>query len=61
MNIVIMRAFVALRKIELDYKEIMQALNEMKTKYDHQFLEIFAVLEQLITPPSPPRQRIGFK
>lgn len=61
MNIVIVRAFVALRKIALDYKEIMQALNEMKDKYDHQFLEIYTVLEQLINPPNPPRARIGFK
>jgi hypothetical protein len=61
MNIVIMRAFVALRKVALDYKEIMHVLNEMKDRYDHQFLEIYTALEQLINPPNPPRTRIGFK
>lgn len=61
MNVLIIRAFVTLRKVALDYKEIMQVLNNMKDKYDHQFLEIYAALEQLVNPPNPPRTRIGFK
>jgi hypothetical protein len=61
MNIAIMRTFVALRKIAVNYKEIKQLLEEMRGKYDAQFEQIYKVLEQLINPEPSPRRRIGFK
>jgi ORF6N domain len=61
MNIVIMRAFIALRKIASNYKEIMQILTEMRNQYDSRFAELYTTLEQLINPPGKPRQRIGYR
>ncbi len=61
MNIVIMRTFIALRKVAANYKEIMQILTEMRNQYDSRFTEIYNALDKLINPPLKPRQRIGFK
>lgn len=61
MNIAIMRAFIALRKVAANYKEIMQILNDMRNQYDTQFEELYKALNQLINPPSSPREPIGFK
>ncbi len=61
MNIAIMRAFIALRKIASNYKEIMQILTEMRSQYDAQFHELFTALEQLINPPQEPRPRVGYR
>ena len=61
MNIAIMRTFIALRRVAANYKEIMQIVTEMRNQYDSQFEELFNALEQLINPPEPPRNRIGFK
>ena len=64
MNIVIMRTFVALRKVALNYKEIMKKLEEMKIDNDEKFTDIFTALDYLFNPPEPKvaaRKRIGFK
>ena len=61
MNIAIMRIFIALRKVAANYKEIMQILNEMQNQYDSRFAELYSILEKLIHPPQPPRNKIGFK
>jgi hypothetical protein len=60
-NIEIMRAFVFLRKTALQYAEIWQKINELESRYDDQFREVFDALKLLLEPPQPPRKRIGFK
>jgi hypothetical protein len=61
MNIAIMRAFIALRKVASNYKEVMQVLKEMRSQYDARFEEVYRALEKLINPPLEPRPRIGFR
>jgi hypothetical protein len=61
MNIAIMRAFVALRKVSLNYTEITRILAEMRGRYDAQFEKVYKALERLIHPPAEPRPRIGFR
>lgn len=61
MNITIMRAFIALRKVAANNKEIMQIVTEMRNRYDSKFAQLFNALEQLIHPPQPARNKIGFK
>ena len=60
-NILIMRTFVALRKLSINYKEIMLLLNEMRSSYDKKFEQIFKILDFVLNPPVPPRRRIGFR
>lgn len=61
MNIYIMRTFVALRKMAINYEEVMNALKAMRLQYDKQFDDIFHALELLIRPPDAPRTLIGFR
>jgi len=60
-NIEIMRTFVILRKMALQYGELWQKINELEQKYDEQFKEVFTALKLLLEPPKQPRKQIGFK
>ena len=60
-NIAIMRAFVRLRELLLTNADFARKLDAMEAKYDSQFKVVFDALRQLMTPPDPPRRRIGFK
>ncbi len=66
-NIQIMRAFVRLRQLLGADKELadrLTKLEEQMRQRDHavaqQFQQVFALLDQLFSPPAPPRKRIGF-
>ena len=61
MNIAIMRIFIALRKVAENYKDVMHILTEMRSQYDSQFTDLYNALAQLINPPQPAREKIGFK
>jgi phage regulator Rha-like protein len=60
MNITIMRAFVRLRHILASHTELARKLDELEKKYDEQFRVVFEAMRELMTPPDPPQQRIGF-
>lgn len=59
-NIEIMRAFVRLRQLLASNQELSQRLDELEKKYDQQFSAVFDAIRQLMTPPEPPRRRLGF-
>lgn len=61
MNIAIMRTFITLRKIALNYEEIMRKLKSMEVKYHKKFKELYSTLEYLLSPPAEKRKLIGFK
>ena len=58
-NIQIMRTFVKLREILLEYSELSHRLDDMEKKYDRQFTIVFKALEQMIPPVK--KKDIGFK
>lgn len=60
MNIAIMRTFVALRKLAINYNELMLKIEEMENKYDDNFKEIYDTLKYLLSPKSK-RNPIGYK
>ena len=62
-NIEIMRAFVALRKMALQYAEISEKIESLESKYDEQFAEVFTALRYLLDPKSEKKKpkRIGYK
>jgi hypothetical protein len=60
-NILIMRAFVRLRGMISSHKELLRKLEDMEKKYDEQFQVVFEAIRQLMTPPDPPRKKIGFE
>jgi hypothetical protein len=60
-NIAIMRAFVRLREMLSEHKDLLRKLEEMEKKYDHQFKLVFDAIRELMTPRPPTSRRIGFK
>jgi hypothetical protein len=59
-NIAIMRAFVQLRRMAGDHKDLLRKVNEMERKYDDQFKVVFSAIKRLMEPPPVPKKKIGF-
>ncbi len=60
-NVEIMRAFVRLRSLAAESRELMQRLDALESKYDRQFKVVFDAIRELMSPPAPaPKRRIGF-
>jgi hypothetical protein len=59
-NIEIMRAFVRLRQVLASHADLARKLAVLESKYDAQFRVVFDAIRELMTPPEPPRKRIGF-
>lgn len=60
-NVEIIRAFVRLRSLIGQNRELARRLDTLESKYDHQFKVVFDVIRELMTPPAPPpKRRIGF-
>lgn len=59
-NIQIMRAFVKLRKMLLEYADLRKKIESMERKYDTQFKTVFEAIKCLLNPPEPPKKSIGF-
>ena len=66
MNIAIVRAFVALRKTLLNIENLKSQIQELETKYDKQFEDIFEAIQFLISDndrsdKKSERIKIGYK
>ncbi len=59
-NIEIMRAFVRLREILANHKDLARKLDAMEKKNDAQFKVVFDAIRQLRSPPEPKKRKIGF-
>lgn len=59
-SILVVRAFVQLRKILASHEEMSKKINELELKYDKKFHVVFQALRQLIDNPKPMRKTIGF-
>ena len=59
-NIAIMRAFVKLRQMLLDNKDMRRELEEMKRTTDDRFQIVFETLDQLLSVEEHPKHKIGF-
>ncbi len=63
-NIQLIRIFTKLRQILLTHKDILLQLEKIEQRlsgHDEKIAEIFHYLRQLLNPPQPPRERIGFR
>jgi len=59
-NIEIMRAFVRLRRMLAENKELAPKLAELEKKYDRRFAIVFEALRLLTSPPPREPKPIGF-
>jgi phage regulator Rha-like protein len=60
MSIYVVRAFARLREMISTHEDLKRKIEEMESRYDHQFKIVFDALRELIDPPPKPRKRIGF-
>ena len=60
-NVEIMRAFVRLRDLVGQNRDLTRRLNDLESKYDRQFKAVFDAIRELMAPPAPaPKRGIGF-
>ncbi len=59
-NIAIMRAFVKLREMLSEHRELARKLDKMEKRYDAQFKAVFDAIRELMIPPDKPKKKIGF-
>ena len=60
-NVEIMRAFVRMRDMVGQNRDLTRRLNDLESKYDRQFKVVFDAIRELMAPPAPaPKRRIGF-
>ena len=62
-NIEIMRAFVRLREMLLNHKDLAHKLDALERKFeghDVHIRSLFEAIRQLMTPPEPNKRKIGF-
>ena len=60
-SIMVVRAFVQLRKLTISNQDLSRKINDLEMKYDARFSIVFNALKKLIDKPNPPRKQIGFK
>lgn len=59
-NILIMRAFVKIRKLVYSYKDLSDKIRKMETKYDGKIIDIYKILDEFNKKESNETE-IGFK
>ncbi len=59
-NIAIMRTFVKLRRMLESNEELSRRLDELESKYDEQFRMVFEAIRELMIPPEPKKNPMGF-
>jgi len=59
-SIQVVRAFLRLREILVEHKQLSSRLDELERKYDAQFKVVFDAIRELMSPKALPRRRIGF-
>lgn len=61
MSVEIIRAFVRLRRLQTEHADLAARLDELESKYDANFRDVFDAIRALMQPPLPPRRPIGFR
>lgn len=63
MNIIIMRAFVKIRKLVYSYDELSKKIMQMEKKYDKSIVRIFEIINKLMEDKDDDKNKkeIGFK
>ncbi|MGH9352462.1 MAG: hypothetical protein ACRD2G_09915, partial [Terriglobia bacterium] len=63
-SVYVVRAFVKLRQMAADQKELSRRLDDLERKFsehDERFSEVFTAIRKLMAPPPIPKpRRIGF-
>ncbi len=60
-SVAIVRAFVRMRSLLIETKDLAHRLDDLESKYDSQFRHVFEAIRELMTPPVPAQRKIGFR
>jgi len=60
-SVTVVRAFIRMRGIIAEYKELAARLDKLEAKYDKHFKIVFDAIRRLMTPPKKTKPPIGFK
>ncbi len=60
MSVLVIRAFVQLRRMIIDQQTLYKKVASLERKYDQQFGEVFAAIKRLMASPEPAKSKIGF-
>lgn len=58
-NVAVMRAFVRMRGLLAEHRELALQLEALERRYDRQFRTVFDAIRELMAPPRA-KPRIGF-
>ncbi|HEX9829679.1 MAG TPA: ORF6N domain-containing protein [Bacteroidota bacterium] len=64
MSVFVVRAFVRLREVAITQRELAEKLKELELRVGNHDTDISAIIDairQLMTPPDPPKRRLGFE
>lgn len=64
MSVYVVRAFIKLRTLALQYKELTEKLNNIEdrlSEHDTAIMEIVNAIRQLMEPPQQKKKEVGFK
>ena len=59
-SIQVVRAFVSLRNILSEHKELAEKIEKLEEKYDEKFKIVFSAIKQLMSPVGKDTKQIGF-
>jgi hypothetical protein len=59
-SVEIVRAFIRLRGLAVEYRELSRRIDGLEERYDARFKTVFDAFRQLLEPPRHDRGRIGF-
>ena len=63
-NIEIMRAFVRLRELVNEHRDLAHKIDALEKRYDANFEVVFETIQELLEPqappPPPPKRRVGY-
>jgi uncharacterized coiled-coil protein SlyX len=63
MSVFVVRAFVRLRQLLVEHKELAERLDELEARvarHDNTLSTLVAAIRQMATPPAKPSRQIGF-
>ena len=61
MSVIVVRAFVKMREMLTEQRELAEKLADLEKKYDDQFKIVFDAIRALMGPPEKQRKKIGFE
>lgn len=57
-SISVVRAFIKMRQMLMEYKELKKKIEKIEGKYDYQFKIVFDAIKKLLEPPRPPQSPV---